>query len=116
ILGPGSTLTVNGTFVQSKTGALTVQMGGTNTTPLIGSITTVPTGTVTVHGQLHLTISHVTPAVGSTFDILDDGSPSAIAGIFTGLPEGASIIVNGMTFQISYVGGDGNDVTLTRIS
>jgi hypothetical protein len=73
-------------------------------------------GTVSLNGQFHLTISHVTPAVGSTFDILDDGSPSAISGIFTGLPEGASIIVNGMTFRISYLGGDGNDVTLTRIA
>jgi hypothetical protein len=116
ILGPGSTLTVNGNFAQSSKGTLTVQMGGTNTTPLIGSIATVPTGTVSLNGQLRLTISHVTPAVGSTFDILDDGSASAISGIFTGLPEGASIIVSGMTFRISYVGGDGNDATLTRIS
>jgi hypothetical protein len=116
ILGPGSTLTVTGNFVQSSKGSLTVQMGGTNTAPLIGSITTAPTGTVSLNGQLHLTISHVTPAVGSAFDILDDGSPSAISGIFIGLPEGASIVVSGMTFRISYVGGNGNDVTLTRIS
>jgi hypothetical protein len=114
-LGPGSTLTVNGNLVQSSTGTLTVQMGGTGT-PLIGSITTAPTGTVSLNGHFHLTISHVIPAVGSTFDIFDDGSPSAITGIFIGLPEGSSIIVSGMTFQISYVGGDGNDVTLTRIS
>jgi hypothetical protein len=116
ILGPGSTLTVTGNFVQSSKGTLTVQMGGTNTAPLIGAITTAPMGTVGLNGQFHLTISHVTPAVGFTFDILDDGSPSAISGVFTGLPEGASIIVNAMTFRISYVGGDGNDLSLTRIS
>ena len=33
---------------------------------------------------------------------------------FTGLAQGASLTLNGMTFQISYAGGTGNDVVLTR--
>ena len=57
------------------------------------------------------------PATNVPFTILDDGnSMNAISGIFTGLPEGSTITVNGHNYQISYVGGDGNDVTLTRIS
>jgi hypothetical protein len=27
-------------------------------------------------------------------------------------PEGSTFMVNGVTYRISYVGGDGNDVTL----
>ena len=37
-----------------------------------------------------------------------------MSGTFAGLPEGAILMVNGMTFQISYVGGTGTDVVLTR--
>src|SRR5205823_4897796 len=38
----------------------------------------------------------------------------AIAGTFAGLAEGATVNLGGEPFHISYAGGDGNDVTLTR--
>src|SRR5262249_20617694 len=38
-----------------------------------------------------------------------------VAGTFAGLPEGATFVAGGQTFQISYTGGDGNDVALTAI-
>jgi hypothetical protein len=34
---------------------------------------------------------------------------------FTGLPEGAILVANGVPMQISYLGGDGNDITLTVV-
>jgi autotransporter-associated beta strand protein len=56
-----------------------------------------------------------TPAIGSVFTIIDNGGGGAVVGTFQGLGEGATIVLNGMTFQISYVGGStANDVTLTR--
>ena len=59
---------------------------------------------------------------GDTFTIIDNKSTSPITGSLSGargtfkdLPEGAEITVGGVTFKISYVGGDGNDVVLTAL-
>jgi hypothetical protein len=35
---------------------------------------------------------------------------------FASLSQGATLLLSGMTFKISYVGGTGNDVVLTRIA
>ncbi|MFN6051682.1 MAG: Ig-like domain-containing protein, partial [Planctomycetia bacterium] len=51
---------------------------------------------------------------GTVFTIIDNQDPTAaIQGTFAGLSEGAVVTVNGRAYQISYVGGTGNDVTLT---
>lgn len=54
-----------------------------------------------------------TPTQGQVFTIIDQAGSAAVNGTFTGLPEGATFEQNGVVFKISYVGGDGNDVTLT---
>jgi hypothetical protein len=36
-----------------------------------------------------------------------------VSGTFAGLPEGARVTANNQVFRLSYVGGSGNDVTLT---
>jgi hypothetical protein len=116
-LSPGSVLTVNGNFIETSTGKDTVQKGGTASSPTFGSIST--TGTVTLGGTLQVT-STVIPSVGSNFTILSNGSGSANSGTFKGLAQGGTFtVVDGtttMTFSISYVGGDGDDVVITRIS
>jgi hypothetical protein len=53
------------------------------------------------------------PQVGNVFTIIDNDSSDAVTGTFDGLAEGATFTQNGVVFKISYVGGDGNDVTLT---
>ena len=50
---------------------------------------------------------------GDTFTIIDNKTTYPMSGTFKDLPEGAEITVGGVTFKISYVGGDGNDVVLT---
>jgi len=64
--------------------------------------------TVLLDGLLDL---NATGAVvpGSIFVILETGTNVTLSGTFAGLPEGADL--DG--FLISYLGGDGNDVTLT---
>jgi hypothetical protein len=52
------------------------------------------------------------PQAGQIFTIVEKTSPGPIANSFLG-PEGTVTTLNGMPFRISYVGGDGNDVTLT---
>lgn len=60
---------------------------------------------------------------GDTFTIIDNKGTSPIAGSLSGtggtfkdLPEGAEITAGGVTFKISYVGGDGNDIVLTALN
>ena len=60
---------------------------------------------------------------GDTFTIIDNkgtgpvtGTTAGMGGTFKDLPEGAEITVSGVTFKISYVGGDGNDVVLTALN
>lgn len=51
---------------------------------------------------------------GDRLTILDNLGSSAVSGIFNDLPEGAIVKAAGFTGQITYRGGDGNDVVLTR--
>jgi hypothetical protein len=113
ILGPACTLSVNGNYTQASTAKLTVQIGGTAASPTVGALSA--TGTVSLAGTLTVTAA-VVPPVGTVFTILNDLGSSAVGGIFTGLPEGAQITVGAAKYTISYVGGTGNDVTLTRTS
>jgi fibronectin-binding autotransporter adhesin len=55
-------------------------------------------------------------AKGDTFTIIDNKSATPVSGTFTGLAEGSQVTVSGVTFSISYVGGDGNDVVLTALT
>lgn len=54
-----------------------------------------------------------TPKQGQEFVIINQAGDKAVDGNFKDLPEGATFSQNGITFKISYKGGDGNDVTLT---
>jgi hypothetical protein len=116
-LSPGSVLTVNGNFVQSSTGSLNIQLGGTASKRLIGSL--VVKGTVTLAGNLSVTSTLVVP-IGSVFKIVDNQGTSPVSGAFAGLPKGARFKVkvgsSTMTFRINYSGGTGNDVTIRRIA
>jgi uncharacterized repeat protein (TIGR03803 family) len=119
-LSPGSILTVNGSFTQSSSSTLVIQLGGTNSAPTFGQLLST-TGSVTLAGDLQVT-STVVPAVGSSFEVLDNEGNAAISGAFANLPEGATFTVKKgtttMVFRISYVGSDGDgskNVVLTRI-
>lgn len=57
--------------------------------------------------------------VGSEFMIIQNDGSEPVQGQFHGLPEGATFgslgFFAGRSFRITYVGGDGNDVVVTRI-
>jgi uncharacterized repeat protein (TIGR03803 family) len=121
LLAPGSVLTVNGGYTQPLAGTLTIEMGGTDTSPTIGQLVST-TGTVSLAGSLHVT-STVLPAVGSAFELLDNEGNGIIGGAFKGLTEGLTFKVTvgtkTMKFKISYAGTDADgkkNVTITRIS
>jgi len=72
-------------------------------------------GDVTLAGVFLTFISLADVPLGTTYTFLNKTSPGAINGIFTGVPEGGTVIDAGAAYRISYVGGDGNDVTVTRV-
>ena len=58
-----------------------------------------------------------TPSLGSPFTIIDNTSNQPITGTFNGLPQGATITVNGITFAVIYNGGTTvNSVVLNEVN
>ncbi len=55
-----------------------------------------------------------TPTIGQTFTIIDNDGVDPVVGTFAGVAEGGAVTIGGNTYEVSYVGGDGNDVTLER--
>jgi len=72
-------------------------------------------GFVDLLGTLQV-VPGFTPIPGTLFRIIDKSSAGAISGTFNALPEGAYFVASGQEFQISYVGGSGNDVVLKAIA
>ena len=110
-------------FVDFHTGSYAVDLRGA--TPGVGTALdtgfdqTIVTGTVAL-GSATLTIDSngFAPAVGDKLLILDnDTNSDPIVGTFNSLPEGSTpVSSDGQTFKVSYVGGDGNDITLERVA
>ncbi len=75
-------------------------------------------GTVALAGRLEVSlINGFAPSGNQPFVIVNNDATDAVSGIFTGLPEGGVVSApGGSQFKISYVGGNGNDVTLTFIN
>ncbi|MBK8002050.1 MAG: autotransporter-associated beta strand repeat-containing protein [Verrucomicrobia bacterium] len=92
-------------------GTLSVELNGT--TPGVDYDQLTVSGSVTLGGNLQVSLGFAS-TVGNSFTILNKTGPGAISGTFNGLPEGATFLADGVPFQITYVGGNGNDVVLTR--
>lgn len=78
----------------------------------------ISSGEVTLTGGSLSASPGFNPQPGQVFTIVDKTSPGPITtvpGYSTVLfgPEGTIITLNGVPLRLSYVGGDGNDVTLT---
>jgi len=123
ILAPGAsagTLTSAGNVTLSTGSIFRVEIGGTTAgtqydvlhlsgTGLSGLI---DLGSATIQASL---IGGFTQTVGQVFKIIDNDDTDAVSNTFAGMSEGAGVLVSGQAFRVSYVGGDGNDVTLTAI-
>ncbi|MCA8995622.1 MAG: hypothetical protein KDA80_01505, partial [Planctomycetaceae bacterium] len=81
-------------------------------TPGDGFDQIIVTGAVTLTGAGLESARSVTPAVGTELVIIDNDGVDPVVGTFNGLPEGAKLTINKQAFEITYVGGDGNDVAL----
>ena len=52
---------------------------------------------------------------GTVLTVINNTSATPISGTFANLPDASTFTIHGNTFQISYEGGDGNDLTLTVV-
>ena len=74
------------------------------------------TGTVTLDNPELLATLGFTPSPGEKFIIINNDGIDPVIGMFDGLPDFATFSIGGQLFQITYEGGDGNDVTLTVVT
>lgn len=104
--------------------ATTISLSGSYQAEIAGATTActdydqlIVTNTVNItNGTLDVQLTNgFTPTVGQTFKIIDNQGISPILGTFNGLAEGATVSTGGYDFKLSYVGGNGNDVTLTAL-
>jgi len=115
ILAPSSTTTQI-----LKSGNVAFSAGSTFSVTLNGATAGAEYDQLSVTGRVNLAGAALnvslgfTPAIGSAFTLIQNDGTDVVLGTFAGLPQGANLLLNGMTFQISYVGGTGNDVMLTR--
>ncbi|MCI0637732.1 MAG: Ig-like domain-containing protein [Gemmataceae bacterium] len=101
---------VAGNYTQTANGTLQLDLASPTSDQVVVS------GSVTLGGNLVMaSLAGFLPSFGNSVLLIDKQSAGAVTGTFAGLPEGASIWIGGITFRISYVGGDGNDVSLTAL-
>jgi autotransporter-associated beta strand protein len=110
--GPGILTTGNLAFNSGFSVALGLSGGG----PGSGYDAINAAGTVSLGNSTLILSLGYTPLVGDTFLLINNDGTDLITGTFKGLAEGATLSLNGMMFRISYQGGTGNDVVLTRVS
>lgn len=112
ITANGGTLVPNNT--PATTGNLTLNSGA-NLEARPGTDTLTIGNNVTLAGNLNLIADPGIPT-GTTFTIVNKTSAGAVSGTFASKPQGSTFTTSGYTWQISYTGGDGNDVTVTTAS
>ena len=85
-----------------------------NLTPCTKYDQTKVTGTVNLTGGTLSVIrfDNMVPSLNDSFIIIDNDGSDAVTGTFTGMAQGATFVADGITYSISYTGGDGNDVVL----
>jgi len=116
ILSPGvspGTLTVNGDLTMAAGSALAVEINGTTAGTQYDQI--IVNGTVDVSGATLSATHGYASGSGDSYTIIVNDAADAVTGSFSGLAEGATIAAggNGTVLTASYIGGTGNDFTLT---
>jgi autotransporter-associated beta strand protein len=117
-LGAGTTgmRTVNGSLTVNAGGSFRVRVNGTVVGTDYDRLSLAnAASTVTLAGTLDL-VAGITLPVGSSFRILENSASAPVNGTFAGLPQNAEFYEDNQWWRISYTGGNGNDVVLTRIA
>lgn len=104
-------LTVDGNYVQTAAGRVGWEEYGIQ--PITQHDRLTVTGSVNVAGTLGFFFGAPT-SLNDSFIVIENAGFSPVVGTFTNLPEGSLIIVGPDAYSLSYKGGNGNDITLTR--
>jgi hypothetical protein len=121
-LNPGTNVLASNSGVDVSTGA-----SSTLTIPNTGTLKIVMGGATADSGHTQLNVAGLLDITGATlslsgsytllanqvYTIVNNDGVDAIIGTFNGLAEGATVTYNGHALILSYVGGSGNDVTLS---
>jgi autotransporter-associated beta strand protein len=117
-LGPGNsagTLTLNNGLTAASGSTLSMELNGT--TAGSGYDQIVVKGSVNVSSATLVTNFGFTPAVGDSFTLIDNDGTDTIIGTLkvagNSIAEGGTFSQGGKIFQVSYIGGTGNDLVLS---
>jgi autotransporter-associated beta strand protein len=125
--GRGATLSPGYVHGAGSPGALTIQSpltfnsDATYDVDVNSSIATadeVIANGVTINSGAQFSFADIgsgTLTPGTVFTVINNTAATPIAGTFSNLPDGSIFTSNGNTYQVSYEGGDGNDLTLTVV-
>ena len=108
---PGCITSANGITIH---GTYQEQVGGTD--PCTGYDQLKVIGGVNLDGVGILEVTPYNgfvPKVGQSYTIIDNDLVDAVTGTFAGIAEGGAYTNQGVTYSVTYKGGDGNDVVLT---
>lgn len=113
ILAPGHSPGCINSGNFSLTGTYQAEIGGT--TACSGYDQTIVTGTVDVTGGTITPSLYngFVPSVGQSSTVINNDGSDAVTGTLSGVAQGGTISNDGVTYSVSYTGGDGNDVVLT---
>ena len=118
LTSPTGVLNVNGNLTFTANGIYVCKINGT-TAGANGHDQLNVTGTVTLNNArlVPLPFGEFRPAIGDSFTILRNDGTDPIIGTFLNAPEGATFggALN-TAFRITYQGGDGNDIVITRVN
>jgi autotransporter-associated beta strand protein len=119
-LAPGvmnlpSTLTIQSTLTfnadATYTCAFRAKQNRATTGQVIANGVTINSGAmIALSGEIRGTLTQ-----GLALTLISNTSANPISGTFSNLPDGSIVTINGNNFQVSYEGGDGNDLTLTVV-
>ena len=113
--GGGTTGTLNtGSLMLDGAATVAIDLNGPTAGTEFDQINV--TGSVSLSNTALIVAAGFTPPIGVPMIIIanDSDGTDPVVGTFNGLSEGAKFDASGFTFKISYVGGNGNDVTLER--
>lgn len=104
------TVTVTGNVALNAGDALQIQMAGSGAGTFDNFVVS---GTVALGGATLVPSLSYVPVLGVPVQIVTVGS--GVPGTFAGLPEGGVVTIGSNRLKVSYIGGSGNDVTLTAV-
>jgi autotransporter-associated beta strand protein len=110
---PGILTCSNFNALAGGSGTLQIELNGT--APGTGYDQLNVRGTVNLNDVSLSRSSGFSSAVSDQFTLINNDASDLVTGTFTGLPQGKKLYIGKELFQISYTGGSGNDVVLTRL-